>query len=345
MHHGLRRRPVDDRLLVTVLLDGAMGTELERRGARMQLPLWSAQALVDDPALVQAIHRDYLLAGAQVISTNTFRTHARDLRGTDHADEAKRLTALAVHLALQAREEAASEHEDLQRAVIAGSMSPLEDCFAPERSPIRARALPEHREIAEHLAQAGVDLLLIETMGRIDECCAAIEAAATTGLPLWLSVVARSDGQLLGGESFDALIRALHGQPVQALLINCTQLTDLPIVMPALLAAVAQAPTTKTLACGLFPHTGHNDPKLGWQTHTSDPESFADRLFAELRAHPALQLVGSCCGSTPEWTRALGRRVHPDRAARTRGFDELAALLSGTSPPRATQVERPRSSC
>lgn len=315
-----------------------MGTEIERRGAPMKLPLWSAQALLDDPALVQAIHRDYLLAGAQVITTNTFRTHARDLRQAGLNDQAKHLTQLAVHLARQARDEATNEHSDLQRTAIAGSMSPLEDCFAPERSPVRARSLLEHREIAEHLAEAGVDLLLIETMGRIDECCAAIEAAATTGLPLWLSVVGRSDGRLLGGESFEALTRALHGLPVQALLINCTQLADLPLVVPALLAAIAQTPEATPLACGLFPHTGHSDPKLGWQTHTSDPESFAESLFAELQAHPALQLVGSCCGSTPEWTRALRDRVHPDPAARARGFDELAALLP-------TQVERSRPSC
>ena len=315
-----------------------MGTEIERRGAPMELPLWSAQALLDDPALVRAIHRDYLLAGAQVITTNTFRTHARDLRQAGRDDQAKRLTQLAVHLARQARDEATSEYPDLHRVAIAGSMSPLEDCFAPERSPVRARALPEHREIAEHLAEAGVDLLLIETMGRIDECCAAIEAAATTGLPLWLSVVGRSDGRLLGGESFDALARALRGLPVQALLINCTQLSDLPLVVPALLAAIAQTTEATPLACGLFPHTGHNDPKRGWQTHTSDPESFAESLFAELQAHPALQLVGSCCGSTPEWTRALRDRVHPDPAARARGFDELAALLP-------TQVERSRPSC
>ncbi len=317
-----------------------MGTELERRGARMELPLWSAQALLDDPALVRSIHRDYLLAGAQVITTNSFRTHARDLRGAGLDPEAKRLTQLAVHLARQARDEATSECEDLQRAAIAGSMSPLEDCFAPERSPVRTRALPEHREIAEDLAQAGVDLLLIETMGRIDECCAAIEAAATTGLPLWLSVVARSDGRLLGGESFEALVNALHGLPAQALLINCTQLTDLAVVMPALLAAVAQAPNP--LACGLFPHTGHNDPKLGWQTHTSDPKSFAKYICAELRTHPSLQLVGSCCGSTPEWTQALSHRLHADPAARAHGFDQLQALLASSSPPHPAQVERSR---
>jgi len=309
---------------MTILLDGAMGTELERRGARMELPLWSAGALLEDPALIRRIHRDYLLAGAQVISTNTFRTHARDLRSAGLADRATELTQFAVSLARQARDEATVDDASVVRAAIAGSMSPLEDCFAPERSPVRRRALPEHRVIARELAQAGVDLLLIETMGRIDECCAAIEAAAETDLPVWLGVVGRSDGALLGGESIEALIAAIADLPVQALLINCTQLADLQVVLPALIAAAQRAPT---LTCGLFPHTGHNDPQRGWQTHTIDAEGFAEVLATTVGDRPQLRLVGSCCGSTPAWTGALARRLHPRATDRTRGFAELDALL------------------
>ncbi|MEZ4383454.1 MAG: homocysteine S-methyltransferase family protein [Nannocystaceae bacterium] len=311
---------------MTILLDGAMGTELERRGARMDAPLWSAHALVDDPGIIRAIHREYLVAGAQVITTNTFRTHARNLAAGGLAQEAGRLTRLAVRLAREAREAAAAEDPSAAEAAIAGSMSPLEDCFAPERSPVRRRALPEHRALAHDLAEGGADLLLIETMGRIDECCAAIEAAASTGLPIWLGVVGRDvDGEarLLGGETFAALIQATTGLPIQALLLNCTQLADLPVVLPAFLAASAAA----GLARGLYPHTGHSDPRRGWQTHTIDAEGFAERLAGLAAARPEIGLVGSCCGSTPTWTAALARRLHPDRAARARGFAELRALL------------------
>lgn len=310
---------------MTVLLDGAMGTELERRGARMELPFWSARALLDDPALVRTIHADYLGAGAQVITTNTFRTHARDLRSGGLEHEASRLTRLAVKLAREARERCAAADPTAARSAIAGSMSPLEDCFAPERSPVRKRALPEHREIAHDLAEAGVDLLLIETMGRIDECLAAIEAAAGTGVPVWLSVVGRSDGHLLGGESFDELVRALAGAPVGALLVNCTQLADLPTVLPAFLRATRSA--APPLARGLFPHTGYSDPVRGWQTHTVDAEGFADAMRTTLERYPELGLLGSCCGSTPLWTALLAAAVHPDAAARARGFDELDQLL------------------
>ncbi len=319
---------------MTILLDGAMGTELERRGARMELPLWSARALLDDPGLVRRIHADYLDAGAQVISTNTFRTHARDLRSGGLAAEASRLSRLAVTLAREARERRAAIDPTIARAAIAGSMSPLEDCFAPERSPVRARALPEHREIAHDLAEAGADLLLIETMGRIDECCAAIEAAAATGLPVWLSVVGRSDGALLGGEPFTALIEALDALPrptaVRVLLVNCTQLADLPAVLPAFLTAAGTAPAP--LACGLFPHTGHSDPVDGWRTHAIGAVDFAKAMKRTVDDHPQVRLVGSCCGSTPEWTALLAAELHPDASARARGFAELDQLLGRPSP-------------
>lgn len=306
-----------------VLLDGAMGTELERRGARMALPLWSAQALIDDPALVRAIHGDYLRAGAQVITTNTFRTHARNLAAGDLSQEAGRLTRLAVALAREARDTVAEEDPEVARAAIAGALSPLEDCLAPDRSPVRARALPEHRATAEALASGGCDLILVETMGRIDEACAAALAAAETGLPVWLAVVGRGDGRLLGGESFVELVAALAGLPLAALLVNCTQIADLPTVVPAFLAASNNV----SWGLGLYPHTGHQDPDRGFETHAIDAEGFAERLAAIVAEHPRLGLVGSCCGSTPAWTAALARRLHVDAGAREAGFAALARLL------------------
>ncbi|MCB9756186.1 MAG: homocysteine S-methyltransferase family protein, partial [Myxococcales bacterium] len=211
---------------MTILIDGAVGTELERRGARMDAPLWSAHALLDDPALVETIHLDYLRAGAQLLTTNTFRTHARNLAagGDALAERARELTILAVTLARAARDRHARERGDALRARVAGSISPLEDCYEPDRSPVRARALPEHRAMAEDLVAGGCDLLLIETMGRVDEACAAVDACDGLARPVWLSVVCRADGRLIGGEPLDALARALARRPVRALLVNCTDL-------------------------------------------------------------------------------------------------------------------------
>src|SRR4051812_31387044 len=88
-----------------ILLDGATGTELNRRGASTNLPLWSAGALLHAPAVLRQIHRDYLLAGAEIVTANTFRTHRRSLARAGMGDSAASLTRLAVELARAAVED------------------------------------------------------------------------------------------------------------------------------------------------------------------------------------------------------------------------------------------------
>ena len=302
-----------------ILLDGATGTELERRGARMSAPLWSAHALLDDPALVRQIHLEYAEAGAQVLTTNTFRTHARNLAAGGLADRAGELTTLAVRLACEAREAFTRTHPDGASIRVAGSISPLEDCFRPADSP-GADAGPEHRIIARQLVDAGADLLLVETMGRIDEARAAVLAAQHLGRPVWLAVVARADGHLLAGESLADLVAALADLELQALLLNCTDFAHLPVALPALVAAATPRPE---LWLGTYPHTGHHDPQRGWLTHAIDAESFAAQLAAHAAALPAISLLGACCGSTPAWIAALARHIHPTDNDRSRGFARL----------------------
>lgn len=304
------------------LLDGAMGTELERRGARMDAPLWSAHALVEAPELVRAIHLDYLRAGAQVITTNTFRTHARNLAAGGRAHEAAALTRLAVTLALEAREAFAREDPQAARAArIAGSISPLEDCFRPADSP-GCQAEPEHQAMAATLAAAGCDLLLVETMGRVDEATAAARAAQGLGCPVWLGAVCRADGRMLAGESLAALVAGLDGLAVQALLVNCTELGDLPAAIPALVTAAGAT----DMLLGTYPHTGRRDPEQGFVTHASTCEAFAAAAARWARAAP-LRLIGSCCGSTPAWTAALGRALYAEPGAREAAREALAAVV------------------
>src|SRR5512135_2602497 len=92
-----------------LLLDGATGTELQRRGVDTTLPLWSARALLQAPAVLHAIHGDYIAAGADIITTNTFRTHRRTLTRAGLGDRTRELTQLAVRLAREAAQQADRE--------------------------------------------------------------------------------------------------------------------------------------------------------------------------------------------------------------------------------------------
>ena len=117
-----------------LLLDAAMGTELQRREARTSLPLWSALPLVEDPELVWTIHCDEVAAGAEILTANTFRTRARSLAKGGLAEQSGELSALAVRLAHQA---AATPGREV---FVAGSLSPLRTAIGRNSSPTTRRS-------------------------------------------------------------------------------------------------------------------------------------------------------------------------------------------------------------
>jgi homocysteine S-methyltransferase len=272
-----------------ILLDGATGAELDRRGADTSLPLWSARALLAAPETLFQIHADYARAGAEVITANTFRTHARSLAKGGLGARAGELTALAVSLARRALN---------GHGFVASSLAPLEDCYSPELVPPQAECEREHALMARHLAEAGADLILIETMNTIREAEAAARAALATGLPTLVSFVCRSDGRLFSGERVSDAVRALAVLGVHGLLINCTPVAAVGQPFAELRAAAG------TLPVGLYANIGHTDDIKGW-TNTLDvsPQEYA-QFAAEWLAAGA-RLVGGCCGTTPEHIAAI----------------------------------------
>ena len=199
-----------------LLLDGATGSELERRGADTTLPLWSARALIEAQDVLLNVHQDYVRAGAEVITTNTFRTHRRSLAKAGMGDRALELTYKAVEIAKRSG-----------AAFVAGSIAPLEDCYSPDLVPTQAECEAEHAELAQNLADAGVDLILVEAMNCIREAVAATQAALNTGVPVLTSFVCRSDGRLFSGETVAAAVQAIAPLGVNGLLINCTPLATI----------------------------------------------------------------------------------------------------------------------
>jgi homocysteine S-methyltransferase len=282
-----------------ILLDGATGTELNRRGVGTDLPLWSANALLQAPAIVSQIHADYLRAGAEMVTANTFRAHRRSLARGGQGARAAELTSLAVALARAAAAQAAPGRE----CFVAGSQAPLEDCYSPELVPSQAECEHEHAEMAQHLAAAGVDLILVETMNTIREAVAATRAARATGLPVLTSFVCRSDGLLFSGESVTSAVQAVAGLGVVGLLINCTPSTTIHQPFAELRAAVKALGSAVPIQ-GLYANIGHTNDIDGW-TLTQDvtPLEYA-RLASGWLAQGA-NLIGGCCGTTPAHVAAL----------------------------------------
>lgn len=273
-----------------IVLDGAMGSELYRRGVTTRLPLWSSHALISHPEVVAAVHRDHAREGAEVLTANTFRTNLRTLERGGLGRRFEELNALAVRLARQAA--AAAAHPTL----VAGSVAPVEDCYEPERVPPDAELEREHGLLTRALARAGCDLLLIETMNTLREARAALAAALDTGLPVWVSFVIGPGAALLSGEDLAEAGREMERRGARAVLVNCAPLPVACEGFRALRAAVS-------VPCGLYPNHGHSDPVHGWE---SDPLDAA--LFENLARgwfEQGARIVGGCCGTTPQHVRAI----------------------------------------
>jgi S-methylmethionine-dependent homocysteine/selenocysteine methylase len=273
-----------------IVLDGAMGSELYRRGVATRLPLWSSHALISRPEVVAAVHADHASAGAEVLTTNTFRTNIRTLERGGLSHRFEELNALAVRLARQAAGAAP------QPTLVAGSVAPVEDCYEPERVPPDADLEREHGLLTRALARAGCDLLLLETMNSLREARVALSAALETGLPVWVSFVIGPGAVLLSGEDLGEAARDMQRRGARAILVNCAPLPVACEGFRALRAAVS-------LPSGLYPNHGHSDPVHGWESDPLDPAVF-ERLACGWFEQGA-RMVGGCCGTTPEHVRAI----------------------------------------
>ena len=205
---------------VTVM-DGGMGRELIRRGVALRGGLWSAQALLDAPQVIVETHRDYITAGARIITTNSYSCVPSYLGKADRADSYVELAALAGHLARTA----ASNSEC--GVVVAGGLPPLSESYRSDLVIDDATARPVYAALAEAL-EPYVDVFLCETMSSIRESRNATEAARAAGakrnLPVNVSwTLNEQPGTgLRSGESIKDAFRALEDLELDGFLFNCT---------------------------------------------------------------------------------------------------------------------------
>ena len=280
-----------------LLIDGATGSELERRGVDTSLPLWSARALLGAPDVLECIHLDYLDAGAMAITANTFRTHRRTLEKAGLGDQAATLTTRAVRIAQGAARLRSAG------ALILGCVAPLEDCYEPSLAPDANTCLREHTEMIGHLVEAGVDRVLIETMNNLDEARAATEAARRLAPGRWMiSFCVRGDaepGTLLSGERLDGLLPDLAD--ADAVGTNCV---PAPQLAPTIAYLRGRLPAPVRIAA--YANVGRPDPVCGWiNTDAIDPERYAEYALRWFNA--GASIIGGCCGTTPATIAALAK--------------------------------------
>jgi S-methylmethionine-dependent homocysteine/selenocysteine methylase len=270
---------------MAILLDGAIGTEIEKRGLPVNLPLWSAHALLMDPNCVFQIHLSYVEAGVDVLTTNTFRTQRRTLAKVGMEGHTERINHLAVSLAVEAAKVVA------KKVMVAGSLAPLEDCYRPDLSP--RDGVEEFRELTDIFAEYGCDLILIETMNNVAEARSALVASQKSGLPYWLSVTPsnRDPLRLLSGESIDEIIKIAAGEGAGALLVNCASMANIE-------TSVSYLNKKIMLPFGGYANNGIPDEVLGWRfDHELQSTEFSNHIKKLLSL--GANIVGGCCGIGP----------------------------------------------
>jgi S-methylmethionine-dependent homocysteine/selenocysteine methylase len=283
-----------------VLLDGATGTELERRGVPMDDAAWDAAALLTHPDTVREVHEDYIRAGADVIIANTFATARHVLEPAGMGERFRELNTRAVALAKEARENAADG-----AVFIAGSISTFTARYDYSYEPQAEKARANYREQAEVLAESGVDVIALEMMRDIEQTTYALEAAVAVGLPVWVGFSCRTteEGTVVLWDGEHTLREALEQiPPLGASLVSImhTLTEDTP-------PALQEVTEHWSGPVGAYPHSGEFIMP-NWQfVDMISPEDFAAE--AQRWSDMGARLIGGCCGIGPEHIRLLKERL------------------------------------
>jgi methionine synthase / methylenetetrahydrofolate reductase(NADPH) len=306
-----------------VLADGAMGTVLYARGVFINRCY--DELNLSDPNLILSIHEEYLQAGAEIIETNTFGANRFRLARHGLAPKVADINAAGASLARQAVEHLRAKQAGT--AWVAGSVGPLGVRLEPLGKTGLEEARTAFAEQIRALAGAGVDLLTIETMPALDEAREALYAAIETAphLPVLVMVTVDDDSNCLDGSSPQHAATVLTEWGASAIGVNCS--TGPATVLTALEAM--RAATALPLAA--MPNAGMPRAVEGRNIYLCSPEYMAS--FARKAIAAGAQIVGGCCGTTPNHTRAMRSAMRAiDAQARVSETGAVVEISSETPP-------------
>ena len=303
-----------------VLADGAMGTVLYARG--LQISRCYDELNLSDPALIQGVHEEYLQAGAEILETNTFGANRFRLGVHGLSDKVEAINAAGVRIARQAADRFRQKQES--EIWIAGAVGPL----GVRLEPLGKTGLDEARQaFAEQigtLATAGVDLLTIETMPALNEAREALAAARQMApeLPVVVMVTVDDEGNCLDGASARQAASLLTEWGATAIGVNCS--TGPTVV----LSAIEAMRTATNLPLAALPNAGLPRAVDGRNVYLCSPEYLAS--FARRAIHAGAQIVGGCCGTTPNHIRAMRTAI---RSIEAEGRIEVGEAVPEPNTP------------
>ena len=288
----------------TILLDGATGSELENRGIKMDNS-WCATASLEFDILKQ-IHKDYINAGAKIITTNTYASNRMILEVAGVEDKFEEINLTAINAAIQAREECGRDD-----VLVAGSLShqiPYEDAFRSqeEKDKYIKKLTPEYfqksfDELASFLADNGCDFILLELMYRPDRIDIIFDSASKVGLPVWAGFSSRNKDGLIAlttdyEYSFKKMISNVKHHKLDAVgIMHC----DISVIEESIkeLKEIYDLPIMAypEVAVFNFPHYD--------MSNVIQPNDYL--VEAKKWKDAGAQIIGGCCGTTVEHIKVL----------------------------------------
>jgi homocysteine S-methyltransferase len=277
--------------IIPKILDGAMGTELAKRDVDIPLPLWSADANVTHPNIVKDIHIDYIKAGADIITTNTFRTTSYSYQKAGYSPQRARERAHdSLRSAVEMAQIAAGDSTQ-----IVGSITSIDDCYSPELFPGKGAAQDTYGEVIEWFNNSGINHLIFETMGHLEEIQIALEMSQNAQMNLWVSLILKNGTQIRNGESIEETVNLIKKYSVSCLLINCNRVETIHKGIDNFL-------TSWRNDWGVYPNLGKTDFDNDY-FELINSDNFREAMLSYLDLSPSV--IGACCGSTPEHIHLL----------------------------------------
>lgn len=273
-----------------LILDGAIGSLLQGK-LKMEKNslLWSSMLNLTQPNLVRDVHREYISAGAEIITTNTFRTNPAILKKAGMLDKAKSIVNAGLELVYQA-----IEAEENTAIIVAGSNPPAEDSYQKERTLSPSEIEYNHKKHIELLWESGCDFILNETQSHFDEIKIITNYCRENQIPFAVSLFFDEELNILSGESLSDVITYLSEFSPEVISINCIGQKEFNAVIQQNYFSAIN---------GIYLNVGAGDYMDKHITCGIDPEEYLKML--EPIVSGKYVFVGSCCGSNPHHTKLL----------------------------------------
>jgi len=271
---------------IPLILDGAIGSLIQQRGYKICEHLWTSYINFKCPEIIQSIHKEYINAGADIITTNTFRTNPASIIKSGSNLDVCKIVELSVNISKLISNEF--------NVLLAGSNPPAEDCYQVERNITRSELFYNHKKHIDLLCDNGVNFILNETQSHYDEIKIICNHCSDNNIPYIISLFITNDLKILSGEPLKEIVDFISSFKPLAISLNC-------ISMPVFLKVVNSIEFNFNWGFYLNCGQGHySDIEISCGI---DEKSYADIVKRSLSLNP--KIIGACCGSNPKHIKSI----------------------------------------